>query len=74
MVVRRGTGFPQKAADLFGRSVRAGLCPRYVGKIASAFWGSSQATLSVAIWSVTDRVRILEPTYNVPLHSRVPFQ
>ena len=80
LVVRRGTGILQQAADLFGRSVRAGLRPRalgeanilastgFVGQIASAFWGSSQATLSVAIWSVTDRVRILEPTYNVPLH------
>jgi hypothetical protein len=80
VVVRRRSGILQKAADLFGRSVRAGLRPRtpgeanvfastgYVGKVASAFWGSSQATLSVAIWSVTDRVRILEPTYNVPLH------
>ena len=73
VVVRRSTGILQKAADLFSRSVRAGLRPSipgdsrvfastgFVGEIASAFWGSSQATLSVAIWSTTDRVRILEP-------------
>ena len=80
MIVRRSSGILQKAADLFGRSVRAGLRPRtlgeasvfastgFVGGIASAYWGSSQATLSVAIWATTDRVRILEPTYNVPIH------
>jgi hypothetical protein len=80
VIVRRSSGILQKAADLFGRSVRAGLRPRalgdatlfastgFVGEIASAYWGSSQATLSVAIWSTTDRVRILEPTYNVPIH------
>jgi hypothetical protein len=80
VIVRRRSGILQKAADLFGRSVRAGLRPRalgeasvfastgFVGEIASAFWGSSQATLSVAIWGATDRVRILEPSYNVPIH------
>jgi hypothetical protein len=80
VVVRRSTGILQQAADLFGRSVRAGLRPRalgqdavfastgFVGQIASAYWGSSQAALSVAIWGATDRVRILEPTYNVPIH------
>lgn len=80
VIVRRSSGILQKAADLFGRSVGAGLRPRalgeanlyastgFVGEIASAYWGSSQATLSVAIWGTTDRVRILEPTYNVPIH------
>ena len=80
VIVRRSSGILQQAADLFGRSVRAGLRPRplgeanvfastgFVGEIASAFWGSSQATLSVAIWGTTDRVRMLEPTYNVPIH------
>lgn len=80
VIVRRRSGILQKAADLFGRSVRDGLRPRalgeanlfastgFVGEIASAFWGSAQATLSVAIWGTTDRVRILDPTYNVPLH------
>jgi hypothetical protein len=80
VVVRRSTGILQAAADLFGRSVRAGLCPRvpgeanifastgFVGETASRFWGTSQATLSVAISQATDRVRILPPTYNVPLH------
>jgi hypothetical protein len=79
VIVRRSSGILQKAADLFSRSVRAGLRPHYlgqavhastgfVGEIASAHWGSAQATLSAAIWGTTDRVRILEPTYNVPLH------
>lgn len=80
VIVRRSSGILQKAADLFGRSVRAGLRPRprgpavyastgFVGDIASAYWGAAQATLSVAMWGTTDRVRILEPTYNVPLHA-----
>ena len=80
VIVRRSSGILQKAADLFGRSVRAGLRPHhrgyavhastgFVGEIASANWGSAQATLSVAMWGTTDRVRILEPTYNVPLHA-----
>ena len=80
VIVRRSSGILQKAAELFGRSVRAGLRPRdrehavyastgFVGDIASAYWGSAQATLSVAMWGMTDRVRILEPTYNVPLHA-----
>jgi hypothetical protein len=80
VIVRRNSGILQKAAELFGRSVRAGLSPRaageenvfastgFVGGIASRWWGSAQATLSVAIWGTTDRVRTLEPTYNVPLH------
>ena len=80
VVVRRETGILQAAADLFGRSVRAGMSPHavgesnvfastgYVGDVASAYWGSSQAALAIAIWSATDRVRLLDPTYNVPLH------
>jgi hypothetical protein len=80
VVVRRDTGILQKTAELFGRGVRAGLRPRtigqervtastgFVGEIASAYWGTSQAALSLAIWSSTDRVRTLPPTYNVPLH------
>jgi hypothetical protein len=80
VAVRRETGILQSAADLFGRSVRAGLHPHalgessvfastgHVGEIASAYWGSSQAALAIAIWRATDRVHVLDPTYNVPLH------
>jgi hypothetical protein len=79
VIVRRSSGILQKAAELFERSVRAGLRPRdgtgavfastgFVGEIASSYWGAAQATLSVAIWSTTDRVRLLNPGYNVPLH------
>jgi hypothetical protein len=80
VVVRRCTGILQEAADLFGRSVRAGLRPRIpgesnvfasmglVGEAASTFWGSSQAALSVAIWRATRRVQLLDSGYNVPLH------
>lgn len=80
VAVRRETGILQTTAALFGRSVRAGLSPHAVGEssvfastgpvgeVASAYWGSSQAALAVAIWRTTDRVRVLEPTYNVPLH------
>lgn len=86
VAVRRRTGILEKAAELFDRSVKAGLRPYekrapsvfsstgYVGDTASGWWGTSQSTLSVAIWGTTERVRILEPSYNVPLHSWDRFQ
>jgi hypothetical protein len=35
---------------------------------ASEYWGSSQAALSIAAWSTTQRVRLLDRRVNVPLH------
>lgn len=66
-------------ADIFFASVRRGLRPypeapelmASVGPVAPAagrMWGSNQAALSLAIWSATTRVGVLEPAYNYPLH------
>jgi hypothetical protein len=86
VAVRRHTEVFEHAADLFDRAVHAGLRPHanhapsvfastgYVGDTASAWWGTSQSTLSVAIWRTTARVRLFEPGYNVPLHSWDQFQ
>jgi hypothetical protein len=81
-VVRRDTGILQRAADIFTRSVSAGLRPYkarsdfrvfastgFVSTLASEYWGSNQAAFSVAAWSTTRRVRTLDRRYNVPLHS-----
>jgi hypothetical protein len=80
VVVRRERGILTAWADLFARSVRAGLKPSpgsdlnvhastgYVGSAASEYWGSNQAALALAIWSTTNRVHEYPDTYNVPLH------
>lgn len=80
LIVRRDTGILEKAAEIFTRSVALGLRPLKnhglnivastgsVGKVASEYWGSNQAALSVAIWSTTKRVLMLTPNYNIPLH------
>jgi hypothetical protein len=80
-VVRRDTGIMQRAAEIFSSSVFSGLRP-YKGRpdfrvltstgfastLASEYWGSNQAAFSIAAWSITDRIRILDARYNVPLH------
>lgn len=79
--VRRGSGILQRAAELFSRSVAAGLHPYpageghrvfastgYVTPRAAAYWGSNQAILSVAAAAAAARVRQLDRRYNVPLH------
>jgi hypothetical protein len=80
VVVRRDRGILTAWADLFARSVSAGLKPwrnnsmniyastGYVGREASEYWGSNQAALALAIWSTTRRVCHYPDTYNVPLH------
>ena len=80
LVVRRETGILEKAAEIFTRSVSLGLRPLKnqglnivastgpVGRVASEYWGSNQAALSVAIWSLSKRVLMLEPSYNIPIH------
>ncbi len=35
---------------------------------AAQFWGSGQTTLSVAIWRLTEKVKLFSNTYNYPLH------
>jgi hypothetical protein len=80
VVVRRKSGILGAWADLFARSVAAGLKPLhgsgenvhastgYVGVEASEYWGSNQAAAALAIWSTTRRVRHYPDSYNVPLH------
>ena len=80
VVVRTNTGILGAWADLFSRSVAAGLKPMrgqnanvfastgYVGAAASEYWGSNQAAASLAIWSHTNQVVHYPDSYNVPLH------
>lgn len=78
VVVRSGLGIMQRWSDFFFRSVRVGLRPStsagrfrsgagWVEPVAGNLWGSNQAALSVAIWSVSRRIKELAPTYNYPL-------
>jgi hypothetical protein len=78
--IRRERGILGVWADLFSRSVAAGLKPLkdshlnvfastgFVGQEASEYWGSNQAALALAIWSTTRRVFHYPDAYNVPLH------
>ena len=80
-VVRRTSGILERAADLFTRSVNAGLRP-YAGVAghrvfastgevpprSAEYWGSNQAALAIAAWSTTRQVRELDRRFNVPLH------
>lgn len=79
IIVRGKLGVLQRWASFFFSAVRAGLTPyekewrlrsgvSWVDSTASKFWGSNQAALSLAIWSTTQRVEQLPPTYNYPLH------
>ncbi len=80
IVVRRKLGILRAWAELFARSVQAGLKPLagsnldvhastgYVGVRASEYWGSNQAALALAIWTATNRVHYYPESYNIPLH------
>jgi hypothetical protein len=39
-----------------------------VGRAGSEYWGSSQTALTLAIWSLTERVVHYPDCYNLPLH------
>lgn len=78
-IVRGHLGILQRTADFFFASIRQGLTPHpqawrfrsgagWIDSTASRLWGSSQAALSLAIWSKTRRVQELPPIYNYPLH------
>jgi hypothetical protein len=79
-VVRRENAVLELAAYIFTRSAERDLRPRrgastqvfastgWVGTVANEYWGSSQAVMSVAIWSTGQRVKQLDARYNVPLH------
>ncbi len=78
--VRRQKGILARCAELFAASVTEGMRPYrgtgtnifastgHVGQAGSEYWGSSQAALTLAIWSSTERVVHYPDHYNVPLH------
>jgi hypothetical protein len=80
IVVRREKGILRAWADLFSRSIVAGLKPwrgrnlnifastGWVGLESSEYWGSNQAAAALAIWNATTRVCHYPDSYNVPLH------
>lgn len=80
VAARRSAGLLARWADLFARSVAAGLRPwrgrgenvhastGYVGLAASEYWGSNQAALAVAAWAAGLRVVEYPDPCNVPLH------
>ena len=79
-VVKTQAGLFQKTADFFLHSLRAGLIPwpdrtgtfnsghGTVSAEGGRLWGSSQASLSLAITTLGLSVRILPPSLNFPLH------
>jgi hypothetical protein len=80
-VVRRDLGILRRTREIFLASLQENLRPRtrpgqevlastgFVGPEASEWWGSSQAALSVAIWSRTSDVHLYDERYNIPLHN-----
>jgi hypothetical protein len=80
IVARRDKNIFTRGAELFSRSLQAGMRPYRdsgidifastgsVGRAGSEFWGSSQAVLAIAIWATTDRVVHFPGSYNIPLH------
>jgi hypothetical protein len=80
-VVRRDLGILQKTREIFFVSFQENLRPLAgselnvfastgsVGIEASEWWGSSQAALSVAIWSTTSDVHTYDERYNIPLNN-----
>lgn len=80
-VIRRDLGSLQKTREIFFASLAENLRPLAgrelnvfastgpVGHEASEWWGSSQAALSVAIWSKTSDVYTYDERYNIPLNN-----
>jgi len=79
-VVKRDLGILQRTKDIFFASMQENLRPLagsnmnvmastgFVGTEASEWWGSSQAALSIAIWSTTSDVYVYDNRYNIPAH------
>jgi len=79
-IVKRELGILQRTKDIFftalhenlrplsGRNLNIMASTGYVGHEASEWWGSSQAALSIAIWSITTDVYVYDSRYNIPLH------
>jgi hypothetical protein len=82
-VVRRDLGILQRTREIFFASLQENLRPLEgkafdvlastgsVGLEASEWWGSSQAALSIAIWSRTSDVHTYDERYNIPLHNLI---
>jgi len=82
-VIRRDLGILRKTREIFFASLAEDLRPwsgselnvlastGFVGLEASEWWGSSQAALSIAIWSTTSDVHVFDERYNIPLHNLV---
>jgi len=80
-VVRRDLGILRRTREIFFASLKESLRPSpgaefdvfastgAVGREASEWWGSSQAALSVAIWSSTSDVHTYDERYNIPLNN-----
>jgi hypothetical protein len=79
IVVRRNVGILQRTETFFLASLSRDLAPCHgaqpfrasTGPISSeqaSWWGSSQIALSLAAWSLTERIRHFDATYNYPLH------
>jgi hypothetical protein len=80
-VVRRDLGILQRTREIFfasldedlrplaGRELNVVASTGSVGLEASEWWGSSQAALSVAIWSRTSDVHTYDERYNIPLNN-----
>jgi hypothetical protein len=80
-VVRRDLGILQKTREIFfasfeedlrplaGRELNVVASTGSVGFEASEWWGSSQAALSIAIWSRTSDVHTYDERYNIPLNN-----
>ncbi len=79
-VVRLDLGILQRTEEVFFAAFEENLRPwagagldvhastGHVGIEASEWWGSSQAALSVGIWSRTSDVHTYDSRYNIPLH------
>lgn len=79
-VIRRDLGILGKTREIFFASLAEKLRPLAgtelnvkastgpVGLEASEWWGSSQAALSIAIWSKTSDVHTFDERYNIPVH------
>jgi hypothetical protein len=79
VAVRRASGIFERTQEFFGRLTAANLKPwpgregfktgtGHVNTEASEYWGTSQATLSLAISAGAGDARILPASHNLPLH------
>lgn len=78
VALRRSSGVLERAETFFRRLVAANLKPHarlslrtgtgVVDGEAGQYWGAGQAALSLALAAGGHRVRLLPPSYNIPLH------